>query len=210
MKLWLDDKRPMPDGWDKHVKTYQDAVNCIETGKVTHIGFDHDLGDETDLEIRNGYEVSKYIEDRAHDGCIPRIIWSIQSDNGPGRLRIEAAMKSADKFWDIHENKLDEDDISQLEVFHGYIEYVDEKTQKITFRFHLPSDIKYNNPMWAEFNFNEVPLAISEMPGYPAFWIRDFSDKTEKLIPKVIRYTKEDQKRSEKLRSEWRGSTFFD
>lgn len=100
IRLWLDDKRPMPTDYDVHVSTYKEAIEHIKTGKVSHIGFDHDLGDEENPDIRNGYQVAAYVERCAFYGSIPKLTWSIQSDNGPGRLRIAAAMGNADKFWD--------------------------------------------------------------------------------------------------------------
>lgn len=44
MKVWLDDIRKMPARFDRHVKTAQEAIELLETGLVTFISFDHDLG----------------------------------------------------------------------------------------------------------------------------------------------------------------------
>lgn len=43
MKLWLDDVRPAPPGWD-HVKTVPDAKEALESGAVVKASLDHDLG----------------------------------------------------------------------------------------------------------------------------------------------------------------------
>lgn len=43
MKLWLDDVRPAPPGWD-HVKTLADAKAALASGVVRRASLDHDLG----------------------------------------------------------------------------------------------------------------------------------------------------------------------
>lgn len=43
VKLYLDDLRPVPDGW-LLVKTAQDAIRVLEKGHVEHLSLDHDLG----------------------------------------------------------------------------------------------------------------------------------------------------------------------
>lgn len=97
MKLWLDDERPMPEGFDFHAKTAKEAIRCLETGNVTEISLDHDLG----LEEPNstGYFVAQYIEVAAHNGWIGRLKWDVHSANPAGRKNIEAAMRSAERFW---------------------------------------------------------------------------------------------------------------
>jgi hypothetical protein len=101
MKVWLDDKRPMPPEFDTHVMTSQDAIALIKTGKVTAIGLDHDLGDIN--VVGCGHYVSDYIEDCAYYGTIPRITWSLQTDNGPEKIRMRITMENADRYWDKHE-----------------------------------------------------------------------------------------------------------
>lgn len=43
MKIFLDDCRPMPAGFDVYVKTAGEAIELLKTGKVTVISLDHDL-----------------------------------------------------------------------------------------------------------------------------------------------------------------------
>jgi hypothetical protein len=45
MNIWLDDERPMPAGFDVHVKTAKDAIALLAQGNVTLISLDHDLGE---------------------------------------------------------------------------------------------------------------------------------------------------------------------
>ncbi len=44
MKVWPDDERPMPDGYDVHVRTASEAIDLLKTGQVTRMSLDHDLG----------------------------------------------------------------------------------------------------------------------------------------------------------------------
>jgi hypothetical protein len=45
MKLYLDDERPTPAGWIG-VKWPDEAIAYLETGSVTDLSLDHDLGDD--------------------------------------------------------------------------------------------------------------------------------------------------------------------
>ncbi len=106
MRVWLDDIREAPRvdhltmedlTWDHVVTTAQEAIALVETGKVTFISFDHDLGAP---EAATGYDVAKYIEAQAAAGKIPPIEYALHSGNIVGRGNIDAAMKSAWRFWD--------------------------------------------------------------------------------------------------------------
>jgi hypothetical protein len=97
MKLWLDDERPKPKGFDFHAKTAKEAITCLESGKVTEISLDHDLGSD-DMNA-TGYFVAQFIELAAHNGWIAPLLWEVHSANPAGRKNIEAAMKSAERFW---------------------------------------------------------------------------------------------------------------
>ena len=97
--LYLDDVRSKPKDYDLHVTNAKDALKCIATGKITHISFDHDLGDKTRL---TGYHVAKMIERWAFRGHIRRLTWNIHSANPVGAKRIKQAMENADRYWTEH------------------------------------------------------------------------------------------------------------
>lgn len=59
MKVYLDDERPTPEGWIG-VRWPRDAIQLLETGNVTEISLDHDLGND---EIGTGYTVLLWIEE---------------------------------------------------------------------------------------------------------------------------------------------------
>jgi hypothetical protein len=53
--LWLDDLRPMPDGYQVWAKTVREALAVLRFGKVLRCSLDHDLCDEHMRDAINGY-----------------------------------------------------------------------------------------------------------------------------------------------------------
>lgn len=96
MKLWLDDVRPMPEGYQAHAKTAQEAIDILKREKVTHISFDHDLGD---AEGNTGYAVACFIEELAFLREIKQVpIWRVHSANPVGAENIRKAMEKAEDY----------------------------------------------------------------------------------------------------------------
>ena len=113
MKVWLDDIRPTPDGYNKSVTTAQEAIKLLKTGEVTYISLDHDLGWALGerLEIievpreETGYTVALFIEEGARTGTLSRISWSIHSANPIGVEKMRMALTIADYYCDQHEGE---------------------------------------------------------------------------------------------------------
>lgn len=97
MRVWLDDVRPMPNGFDIHVTTAPQALELVQTGKVSYVSFDNDLGPD---EAGQGYQVADLIERLAFQNKIPRIGWDVHSANPVRRQHIIIAMSAADRFWE--------------------------------------------------------------------------------------------------------------
>lgn len=102
-KIWLDDQINDPHTPDRWVPmgyvgaaTAREACRLIARGDVTHVDFDHDLGDQT---LGSGYTVARFIEKGAALGTIKPLTWTIHSANPVGRGNIAAAMASAERFW---------------------------------------------------------------------------------------------------------------
>jgi hypothetical protein len=94
MKVWLDDIRPSPKGW---VRAFwpDEVIALLQTGKVTQLSLDHDLGDD---DCGTGYDVLKWIEQAvATEGFRPPSI-EVHSANPPAHDRMLAAIKSIRKF----------------------------------------------------------------------------------------------------------------
>lgn len=68
MKLWIDDLRPAPTGYDIIALNYHEAIKLINqfSEELTHISFDNDLGllsvDDNGNEL-SGYMIADYIEE---------------------------------------------------------------------------------------------------------------------------------------------------
>lgn len=68
MKLWIDDLRPAPIGYNITALNYHDAINLINqfSEELTHISFDGDLGKlsvDKDGNELSGYNIAEYIEE---------------------------------------------------------------------------------------------------------------------------------------------------
>lgn len=94
IRLWLDDLREPPSGYDYHARSVAEAMTILMSGTVGHISFDHDLGDKQD-----GYLLALWIERAAYYGNLPALTWEIHSMNPAGSENIRAAMEKADGYW---------------------------------------------------------------------------------------------------------------
>ena len=94
-KLFLDDVRDTPNGWVRAF-TAPEAIALLAAGGIDEISLDHDLGEG---EAGTGYDVAVWIEEQAALGQLAPIRWSIHSANPVGRARMEAALRSAERFW---------------------------------------------------------------------------------------------------------------
>jgi hypothetical protein len=94
MKLYLDDLRPTPPGFDLRAYTAGEAIDMLKKGNITYISFDHDLGEP---EAGTGYEVAQWIEQAAWTEGFTVPEWKIHSANPVGSKNILNAMNSAEK-----------------------------------------------------------------------------------------------------------------
>lgn len=75
--LWLDDKRPAPEGW-VHVDNVYDAIKWLKRGEVRRASLDHDLGANT----KTGYDLCLWM---ANYGKWPDECPTVHSSNPVGR-----------------------------------------------------------------------------------------------------------------------------
>ncbi len=94
MKVFLDDERPAPAGW--HLVRWPDeAIALLQSGEVTHLSLDHDLGDD---ERGTGYDVVVWLEEAvALRGFKPPEV-RVHSANSSARQRMEAGIRSIERF----------------------------------------------------------------------------------------------------------------
>jgi hypothetical protein len=98
MKVYLDDERETPTGW---LRVYwpDEAIALLQTGRVTDISLDHDLGDDN---RGTGYDVVLWIEKAvALDGFKPPQI-TVHSSNAAARMRMLAGIAVIEKLKGRH------------------------------------------------------------------------------------------------------------
>jgi hypothetical protein len=90
MKVYLDDERATPEGWHR-VYWPDEAIALLETGRVTDLSLDHDLGDD---ERGTGYDVVLWIEEAVITrGFVPPKI-SVHSANSSARQKMEMGIRT--------------------------------------------------------------------------------------------------------------------
>jgi len=98
MKVYLDDIRDTPKGWVRTF-TVADTIKLLQTGHVTELSLDHDLGDADPH--HTGYDVLLWIENHLRlindDHFVPNVIF-LHTQNPVGKQRMEAAIISIEKF----------------------------------------------------------------------------------------------------------------
>lgn len=90
LKVYLDDERETPEGWVR-VFWPEEAIELLETGKVSEISLDHDLGDD---EHGTGYDVVLWIEEAVftRDFVPPKM--KVHSANSSAREKMELGIKN--------------------------------------------------------------------------------------------------------------------
>lgn len=109
--IWLDDIRDVPlcVPWSAQTIRVRTAPDCVRAlialhGQVGYISLDHDLGESEDSprygEVGSGYEVAKWLEDKAHAGewCyVPNYVLC-HSMNQVGKRKILQAIYNINKW----------------------------------------------------------------------------------------------------------------
>lgn len=91
IKVFLDDERKCPDGWIP-VRTPAQTIALLETGMVSHLSLDHDLGD--DEGIGTGYDVVLWMEEQVFLGrYLPPEHITVHSANVSARVKMEAGIE---------------------------------------------------------------------------------------------------------------------
>ncbi|MGN6546926.1 MAG: cyclic-phosphate processing receiver domain-containing protein [Aureliella sp.] len=93
MKVYLDDERPTPTGWIA-VRWPDEAIRLLQSGEVTELSLDHDLGDDS---RGTGYTVLLWIEEAValHRFRPPRIV--IHTSNASARQKMLLGVRSIER-----------------------------------------------------------------------------------------------------------------
>ena len=95
MKVFLDDERHAPEGWQQ-VQWPDEAIAFLESGQVTHLSLDHDLGDD---DRGTGYDVILWIEEAvATRGFRPPKI-TVHSANSSAKEKMVAGVRSIERLF---------------------------------------------------------------------------------------------------------------
>jgi hypothetical protein len=99
LKVYLDDERATPDGWYRTYEPNQ-TIALLESGLVTHVSLDHDLGDD-DI-IGTGYDVVLWIEEQVmmNDFTPPKI--TVHSANPPAKKRMKQGIEQIRKAYEAN------------------------------------------------------------------------------------------------------------
>ena len=101
MKLWIDDLRPAPDGYNITALNYHAAIAFIDqfSEELTHISFDNDLGSKSvdaDGNELSGYMIADYLEENFYlqNFKLSKLVGvQAHSSNYWGREKIISAMQ---------------------------------------------------------------------------------------------------------------------
>lgn len=94
MKVYLDDERKPPAGWVL-VRWPDEAIKLLQTGTVTDISLDHDLGDD---KRGTGYDVILWIEKQVFTKGYKAPNIKVHSANTSARKKMELGIKSIKRF----------------------------------------------------------------------------------------------------------------
>lgn len=98
-KVYLDDVRPTPDGWERAYWP-EGVISKMKEGDVTVISLDHDLGDD---ERGTGYDVLLWIEEAvATSDFKPPIIYIHTANPAADRRMRYASRMIRKRYWEKH------------------------------------------------------------------------------------------------------------
>ena len=85
MKLYIDDERPAPEGWEI-VRNQKELINwCLKNGCPDEVSFDHDMG----LLKWDGYDCAVWMR---NNEFLPSVCY-VHSGNPVGAMRIMNFLK---------------------------------------------------------------------------------------------------------------------
>ena len=90
MKIYLDDLRPTPYGWER-AYTPDQVISLLERYQVDEVSLDHDLGLDNNV---TGYDVLKWIEWKVATTNYSPPEVTIHTSNPAGRQRMLLAVSS--------------------------------------------------------------------------------------------------------------------
>jgi hypothetical protein len=93
VKVYLDDERQAPEGW-RQVRWPDEAIALLESGQVSDLSLDHDLGDD---ERGTGYDVVLWIEEAVATRGFQPPRMKVHSANSSARGKMEAGIQAIER-----------------------------------------------------------------------------------------------------------------
>lgn len=88
-RLYVDDLRPCPEGWDV-ARNFHEAIVMLEATHYDEVSLDHDIASFYGMKEMTGYDVLQYLIMRKMDGHpVPSIV-RVHSANPVGRQKMLA------------------------------------------------------------------------------------------------------------------------
>jgi hypothetical protein len=98
MKVFLDDERETPDGWER-TRTVEKTLILLRTKEVTHLSLDNDLGEG----LLEGYCVLDTLEEIVYnDPTFPIPDITVHSANAS---RVEYMQRAIQNIWKIRQDQ---------------------------------------------------------------------------------------------------------
>ena len=72
MKLYVDDMRKAPEGWDQ-AWSFHEAIHMLQTGNYEVVSLDHDLGSFYGYKEMTGMDILNWIERQNSEGYGPHL-----------------------------------------------------------------------------------------------------------------------------------------
>jgi hypothetical protein len=82
MKLWLDDERKPPPGYSHWVKSADECIEALKSGKYDHVSLDHDLADE---HYKEGGWMPHVSKEKTGQAVVD---WMIENSWWPAEVRV--------------------------------------------------------------------------------------------------------------------------
>lgn len=93
MKLYMDDARETPMGWDR-TYTVAETISALKTRTVTHLSLDNDLGEDQP----EGYKVVDWLEETIYnDMTFPLPEVTVHSSNASRVEYMQRALRSIER-----------------------------------------------------------------------------------------------------------------
>ena len=86
-RLYVDDERACPNGWDL-ARNYDEAIKMLQETDYYQVSLDHDLGEWNYQVERTGMTILTWLEERQHDGHVVPFI-TIHTANAAVRRSME-------------------------------------------------------------------------------------------------------------------------